>query len=509
MHHTRKGTKVNRTEHRKSIQSSFQPGFNGTARYGLLRSGARSLRLAAVFVSVIVVFALSASLALGDEHHSYSDSFGSPGQRAGQISLVSPEDGGVNSGIAVNDETHVLYVADTGNRRVDEFSAAGKFIGAWGMGVADGRQELETCVTTCQAGVEPESVLLHGLSTPSYIAVDNSAGLSKGDVYVANNALDSSGYNSVDKFTSTGELVRTWGTDGELNGSTSPGGPTSQIDGIATSASGDLLVADDNYFHQTTRLLYFDESGSFQKEVELPHKFNVEILKQRGIAVDDSSGPSDGDIYGAASQNQGVKFSATGKFLYELDPERSSLALAVDSSNGDVYVSHPGYVATYDSIGIPRKVRVKRSVGRRTSRTDGSRGGSLQPHCFPRRRRFERIDVFLSVTTPGLTVAPPTNIERESATVAGRSTLGERPRRRNQGMQVRIRRRLGPASFEGYLQHQRNIRAVRQSIGMSEPEARPPPRSPPTPPNMPSTPTSAACTPVSPMTSDYWPATST
>jgi sugar lactone lactonase YvrE len=411
MHHTRKGIKVNRTEHCESVQPSFQSGLTTTARYGLLRSGARSLRLAAVFVSAIVVFALSDSSALGAQHHSYSYSFGSRGSGAGQLSLLPPI-----SGLALNDETHVLYVADTRNRRVDEFTAAGKFIGAWGIGVADGKQELETCVTTCQAG--NESASLSGLAgQPDYIAVDNSAGPSKGDVYVAS----LSNATSVDKFTSTGELVSTWGTDGELNGSASPGGHTQEIFGIAVSASGDLLVADQDYFAKIIRLLYFSESGSFEREFEMPHKFNVETLTSRGIALDNSSGPSGGDIYGAeiGAGQQTVKFSATGQFLYELDSEYSN-AFAVDSSNGDVYVSHPGYVARYDSAGNPLdRFGSSEASGGELQAPTGLAVDPSNHTVFLADAGSQRIDVFLSVTTPGLTVAPATNIERESATVAG------------------------------------------------------------------------------------------
>jgi DNA-binding beta-propeller fold protein YncE len=409
MHHTRKGTKVNRTEHRESIQPSFQPGFNGIARYGLARSGVRSLRLVALFVSAIVIFALTASSALGAQHYSYSKSFGSPGSGAGQFSL---------SGIALNDATHVLYVADAGNNRVDEFSAAGDFIGAWGLGVADGKRELETCVTTCQVGIGSQE-LLSGLNRPTYIAVDNSAGSSKGDVYVANDLYGT----SVDKFTSTGELVSSWGTDGELNGSTTPRGPFKPIYGIAISASGDLIVLADDYEHSLIRLLYFRESGSFKEELEMPPKpkSSVEQVEARGIALDDSNGPSSGDIYGVAAIGEApaVKFSATGQFLGELDPE-SSAALAVDSSNGDVYVSNPADIATYDSAGNPlAKFGSSEESGGELRAPVGLTVDPSNHTVFVADAGSQRIDIFLSVTTPGLTVAPATNIERESVTVAG------------------------------------------------------------------------------------------
>ena len=56
-------------------------------------------------------------------------------------------------GIAT-DSSGDVYVADTGNNRIDEFSAAGAFIKAYGWGVSDGASQFETCTSTCQIGAE-------------------------------------------------------------------------------------------------------------------------------------------------------------------------------------------------------------------------------------------------------------------------------------------------------------------------------------------------------------------
>src|ERR1700685_4156232 len=62
-------------------------------------------------------------------------SFGAPGPGAGQ--LEGPE------GVAVNDTTGDVYVADTGNDRIDEFEPDGAFVRAWGWGVDLGGAGLE------------------------------------------------------------------------------------------------------------------------------------------------------------------------------------------------------------------------------------------------------------------------------------------------------------------------------------------------------------------------------
>jgi hypothetical protein len=89
---------------------------------------------------------------------------------------------GGEAGVAVDQSTGDVYVADTGNHRVDEFTASGVFIHAFGWGVANGAAEPQTCTATCQAGLpgpEPGQ-----FEQPTFLAVDNTPG-GGGDVYVA------------------------------------------------------------------------------------------------------------------------------------------------------------------------------------------------------------------------------------------------------------------------------------------------------------------------------------
>ncbi len=93
------------------------------------------------------------------------------------------------SGLAVDQETGDLYVADTANHRVDKFSSTGEFLFAFGWGVKLGDTAsagLDTCTEAtsgCQAGFpghEPGQ-----FEEPTFIAVDNTPD-GNGDVYVAN-----------------------------------------------------------------------------------------------------------------------------------------------------------------------------------------------------------------------------------------------------------------------------------------------------------------------------------
>jgi DNA-binding beta-propeller fold protein YncE len=145
---------------------------------------------AVAVVALAVVGLLAPSLALGAQAHFYERSIGEgPGPGAGELSLAAPGPFALNvpgSGLAVDDASEALYVADTGNHRVDEFEAAtGAFVRAWGWGVENGESKLQVCTTMsgCRQGLSGSSPGEFGAL--AFIAVDNSSGASHGDVYVA------------------------------------------------------------------------------------------------------------------------------------------------------------------------------------------------------------------------------------------------------------------------------------------------------------------------------------
>ena len=99
-------------------------------------------------------------------------------------------------GVAVNNDPSSsfygdVYVADSGNNRLDRFNASGSFQLAWGWGVANGGNELQTaCTVACQRGYAeeqnpPQPVNTGAVIFPSGVAVDsNPLSSSAGDVYV-------------------------------------------------------------------------------------------------------------------------------------------------------------------------------------------------------------------------------------------------------------------------------------------------------------------------------------
>ena len=108
-----------------------------------------------------------------------------------------------------------VYVGDYENNRIDRFDGSGAFQLAWGWGVANGANELQTCTTSCSASTEsrPSSATspmnTGGIYEPEGIAVDNDPlSSSFGDVYVA----ESQAFR-MEKFGPSGEFISMFGGD--------------------------------------------------------------------------------------------------------------------------------------------------------------------------------------------------------------------------------------------------------------------------------------------------------
>ena len=149
---TEKGTTMINTEH--SSKAPHSTGIFATLRALLHVQGSGALTALPLPLARGVLL-LAPAVASANSAHSFSAgvTLGSgPGSGARQLELAAPlRLAGVpyfyaaGSGVAVSDETHDVYVADTGNRRVDEFEPDGMFVRAWGWGVGAGGFGFETC----------------------------------------------------------------------------------------------------------------------------------------------------------------------------------------------------------------------------------------------------------------------------------------------------------------------------------------------------------------------------
>jgi DNA-binding beta-propeller fold protein YncE len=224
--------------------------------------------------------------------------FGTEGSGAGQF--VNP------SGVAVDQESGDVYVADRNNNRVDEFGPGGEFLLAWGWGVADGSTEaLQTCTTACFKGLEGPGAGEFASASAEGIAVDNDpTSLSYGDVYV----VDAQNHR-VQKFGPEGEFKLMFG--GHVNATTSGdiclagetcqkgtagvgAGEFEEFEGrsIALGSTGTVYVGDE------ARVQLFSEAGVVAGHISLPAGAGL----TEGLAVD-----SGGDVYVKSSALAGVR----------------------------------------------------------------------------------------------------------------------------------------------------------------------------------------------------------
>jgi hypothetical protein len=81
----------------------------------------------AALCAVAVALLVSSAPALAVRGHVFEKPVGTPGVGAGQ--LLNPQ------GVAVNESSSDVYVADKANNRIDEFTATGAFVRAWGYDV--------------------------------------------------------------------------------------------------------------------------------------------------------------------------------------------------------------------------------------------------------------------------------------------------------------------------------------------------------------------------------------
>ncbi len=270
-------------------------------------------RIAIAALLTLGVLALTATPAFAGKQYVSGISFGAKGPGAGQ--LEGPE--GVAIGEAGADKGDI-YVADTGNRRIDELTAAGDFVMAFGKGV--GSLGEDTCTVTCKAGVSGSGP--GEFEAPRYIAVDPTSG----DLYVGD-----TGDDVISKFSEAGayeaRLTGTCANRGETPPSCSGFAPFGELGGVAVGPAGELWVREPRKADgEPGKVNEFSHAGVFEEA------FPTEETDFPGVAVNSS-----GDVY-VSGPNRGEKY-ASGMFVSEFPSRPAALdatALAVNPATNGV-----------------------------------------------------------------------------------------------------------------------------------------------------------------------------
>jgi len=352
---------------------------------------------------VLAVLWLAPSAASAAQIHVFSSSFGSAGSGAGQVS--SPQ------GVAVDDATGDVYVADTGNARVDEFDSSGNFVRAWGWGVADGASSFESCTTSCQAGISGSGA--GQFESPVFVAVDNSTGPSAADVYVGD-----TGDHLVTKFDASGNLVSSWGNatpaDGQLSGSGTH--VFSALSGISVDGSGNLNVYDPN----GENWFVFDQTGAAQRTIAV-----FRGTSNVGVGVD-----SNGNLYKVLGIGNIEQFSSTGTDIGNVSdgPGGGNVSgFAIDPATTDVYADDAGgtQVEHYAGSGLSSCVPAGKCEPAETFGSGHLTSGAgvafnaATGAVYVADKAANQITVFGALTIPDVTTGSASNTASRSATLNG------------------------------------------------------------------------------------------
>jgi sugar lactone lactonase YvrE len=214
----------------------------------------------------------------------YQSQFGTAGSGNGHFS--SPYN------IAI-DGSGNIWVPDYGNNRVEKFNSSGVYQSQFGTsGSGNGQFSYPYGIAIDSSG--NIWVTDHGNnrvqefnSSGTYVSQFGSAGTGNGQFsYPYNIAIDGSGNiwvadpgnNRVEKFNSSGVYQSQFGTSGSGNGQ------FLQPTGIATDSSGNIWVAD----AANNRMQKFNSSGAYQSQFGTSGSGNGQLANPTGIAIDSS-----------------------------------------------------------------------------------------------------------------------------------------------------------------------------------------------------------------------------
>jgi DNA-binding beta-propeller fold protein YncE len=256
---------------------------NGKAEYQICTSGCKAglvgsgkgqfdepTGIAIAGGDIYVVDTGNSRVEVMNEKNEYVTQWGSEGTEKSQFKTPLA--------IAVSPSKDV-WVGDSLNRRLQEFSSSGTFIEAIGWGVSNGKSEYEVCTTTCQAGIKGsgngEFASIWGLT------------FSGSTLYVVD-----TGNNRVQEINEKSEYAGKFGAFGAGNGDF--GFPI----GIVAGGAGDLYVTDSG----NNRIEEFTQSGTYLAQFGSPGSGPGQFDFPEGSAINSS-----GDIYQVDDLNHRVE----------------------------------------------------------------------------------------------------------------------------------------------------------------------------------------------------------
>ncbi len=387
-------------------------------------------RLAPVLLATFVVIGVTASPALAEshpvvEHTSFeTDTFSNP------------------NGIAVDESTGDVYVADIGTDTVYKFDANGSPLDF----VALGLNALTGAATPAGSLSFPS---LHG--SPAAIAVDNACvqhtpaltgnaceefDPSAGDLYVMDG-----GHGVIDKFGPSGEYVSqisgfppsTGFDQGELLGLGVDGSGTVHVDLSANGSELGRLLVIDEFDDAAVNHLIAHQQLYPQDELESQTGIPDQVNEAHGFAV--SATGDDYTMYEppcSCTVKFGQKLSGLGRV--DGSDEAGDVAVAVDPATGHLYADVQSSVAEWDTGAMNRNSTTSSSEQGSSAGTLVARFGSLQlssssgeggiavdgasGEIYVSNPATGKVYVFVS-DAPAVTASAASGVTREAASLSG------------------------------------------------------------------------------------------
>lgn len=246
-------------------------------------------------------------------------------------------------GDLIIDTSNNIYVVDSGNHRIQKFDAQGKFIGMWGgRGAANGQLEYPSGIAIDQANnihtLEENGRIQRFTSTGTWLSSWQSSQTPSTTISL-DLAIDEAnqiyvaeyGQNRIRKFSHEGVLLTSWGTQGNANG---------QFDGLANIAidvNGNVLVTE----WWNARVQKFTSNGGWLAVWGSVGQGNGQFSAISGID-DDASG----NIY-ISDATRIQKFQANSQWLLSWgDVSTASGELSLPEG---IIVDSTGYIYVADS----------------------------------------------------------------------------------------------------------------------------------------------------------------
>jgi hypothetical protein len=357
----------------KPVTKTKTPTPHNNTTAGHHRSSRVSALLGGLLVILLSSLALCASASAASIHR-FAFSFS--GSETPAKSLENP------NGIAIDQITGDIYVADIGHNVIDRFNATGKYISQ---------------ITGAETPTKGFS-----LANPAAIAVDDSTNAldaSAGDLYV----LDR-GNSAISRFGPNGEYL------GQLTGT--PEGPfTPELEGLSVDTEGNLWVYDSN-----SRISEFDFTGAPATGFATPFGAGP------GFAVN-----ANDQVYAARGNGSLEKYDTPAKAFAKLGrvDQGHGDAVAIDPSSGAVFVDDGSHIAAYGASAVGSEAEPPNPLDSFGSEqlTDSEQGGvAVNPATgvvYVANPSDGKVYTYEALPVPDVTTEAASNLTGTTATIAG------------------------------------------------------------------------------------------